>query len=381
MDGRSASPSLRFSCLAALAAVVCGLVAGLTLIVLSTPGQAETRIGSPAPALDPIQRSLLGAYLLLRAGELDAAAGEAEASLELEVLEGETANQVVERLEQAGVVRDGFLLRAYLRYRGMDVGIEAGRYQVTGAMTVRQLAEVLQTARPLQIVLVVLEGWRRDEIAAALPPIGLSVTIDEFLAATESPPGGYSISADMPVGGSLEGFLFPDTYHLDPDASGADVVAAMIANFDRRVGPDLRQAFEARGLSLLQAVTLASIVEREAILADERPLIASVFLNRLAAGMNLDADPTVQYALGLQPDGQWWKSPLTAADLAFDSPYNTYLYAGLPPGPIANPGLASLQAVAFPADSAYLYFRAMCDGSGRHAFALTYEEHLQNACP
>jgi len=104
-------------------------------------------------------------------------------------------------------------------------------------------------------------------------------------------------------------------------------------------------------------------------------------LNRLSQGLKLDADPTVQYAVGQQPDGSWWKTSLTSSDLSLDNPYNTYVYSGLPPGPICNPGLASLTAVAQPADTPFLYFRAACDGSGRHQFAETYEQHLQNACP
>jgi len=124
---------------------------------------------------------------------------------------------------------------------------------------------------------------------------------------------------------------------------------------------------------------LASIIEREAVQASERPLIASVFLNRLALGIPLQADPTVQYPLG-RPDA-WWKAPLSIEDLQVDSPYNTYLHQGLPPGPIASPGLASLESVAAPVETSYLFFRAACDGSGRHLFATTFEEHLANACP
>jgi UPF0755 protein len=131
-----------------------------------------------------------------------------------------------------------------------------------------------------------------------------------------------------------------------------------------------------------QAVTLASIVQREAVVADERPQIASVFLNRLHAGMKLDTDPTVQYALGFNPiQGTWWTNPLNATDLQVDSPYNTYIYTGLPPGPIANPSLSALRAVAFPAETPYYFFRARCDDSGLHDFAVTFEEHLQNGCP
>jgi UPF0755 protein len=130
-----------------------------------------------------------------------------------------------------------------------------------------------------------------------------------------------------------------------------------------------------------EAVTLASIVEKEAIIDDEKPMIASVFYNRLAIGMRLETDPTVQYGLGYNPSTQsWWKSPLTISDLAVNSAYNTYLITGLPPTPICNPDLGSLRAVAFPAETPYFYFRAACDGSGRHNFAITFEEHDNNQC-
>ena len=139
--------------------------------------------------------------------------------------------------------------------------------------------------------------------------------------------------------------------------------------------------FMNQGLTIYQAVTLASIIQREAIVEEEMPLIASVFLNRLAASKNLAADPTVQYALGYNESQQtWWTNPLSAEDLQIDSPYNTYLYAGFPPTPISNPGLNALRSVAFPAQTPYYYFRAACDDTGRHLFSETFEEHLQNAC-
>ncbi|NMB90632.1 MAG: endolytic transglycosylase MltG, partial [Chloroflexi bacterium] len=151
--------------------------------------------------------------------------------------------------------------------------------------------------------------------------------------------------------------------------------------FDRQVIPGLQEQFRLNGLDLSQAVTLASIVERESVVDDEKPLIASVFLNRLNNGMKLDSDPTVQYAIGYREDQlSWWTNPLTAADLNVNSPYNTYLNPGLPPGPISNPGLEALRAVAYPAQTPYFYFRALCDNSGRHVFSATYAEHLQNAC-
>jgi UPF0755 protein len=143
----------------------------------------------------------------------------------------------------------------------------------------------------------------------------------------------------------------------------------------------LQTGFAQQGLTLHQAVTLASIVEREAVVDDEMPLIASVFINRLTFGMQLEADPTVQYALGYdQAGGSWWRTPLSAADLSVASDYNTYANFGLPPGPIAAPSLEALRAVAFPASSSFYFFQAGCDGSGRHVFAETYEEHLANNC-
>ena len=144
----------------------------------------------------------------------------------------------------------------------------------------------------------------------------------------------------------------------------------------------MQAGFENMGLSVDDAVRLASVIEREAVVDQEKTLIASVFLNRLAIGMKLEADPTVQYSLGYNEIQEtWWTNPLSSADLQIDSGYNTYRYAGLPPGPICNPSVDSLRAVAFPAQTPYYFFRATCDDSGKHNFAETYNEHVGNACP
>ncbi|HET7010218.1 MAG TPA: endolytic transglycosylase MltG [Anaerolineales bacterium] len=333
-------------------------------------------LGPPSSTLPSWQAPLLGAYLVLRQEALDSPAGDTGAAATLEIEPGETASDAIDRLAQAGVVQEPSLLRAYLRYKGLDSGIEAGRYSLRGSQTVRDIAEALQAAGDSRYTLVIVEGWRREQIAQALGALGLSFSPGDFLAATRRPPPGVTQTAS-----TLEGFLFPDTYRLDPRWTADQVVAIMLDTFQRRVDSNLRDGFDRQGLTLLEAVTLASIVEREAALPEERPLIASVFYNRLSAGMKLQSDPTVQFALGLQPDGEWWKSPLSLEDLATDSAYNTYVYGGLPPGPIANPGLDSLRAVARPADTRFYYFRAACDGLGSHVFAFTFEEHLQNACP
>jgi UPF0755 protein len=370
----------RLSCLGlgCLGTLLLGLImaGGAALVLSSTEdlGPADTHLDLP-------QRVVLSAYLTLRAPELNAPSGTAGDSITLDVKPGMTASEVVDSLVAQGIVQDGQLLRLYLRYRGLDRGVQAGRYQLDGSMSLRQIAAALQSASAQTTQVTIPEGWRREQIAAALGESGLDISSDTFMRATQLTPNGYSFSSQVPAGGSLEGFLFPDTYLFEPGTNTVDAVQAMLENFDKRVTPEIRSGFAAQGLTLYQAVSLASIVEREAVVPDERPEIASVFLNRLAQGLKLDADPTVQYALGMQPDGSWWKTTLTAADLTLDDPYNTYVYTGLPPGPICNPGLASLEAVAHPDTTPYLYFRAACDGSGRHLFAETYEQHLQNACP
>ncbi|MGD8555162.1 MAG: endolytic transglycosylase MltG [Anaerolineales bacterium] len=351
-----------------------------TILMLEDAERSQV-LPNSNPDLDMLQRLIRGGYLLIHRSELNSPAGDPAASLQLEVLPGQTAGSVVDSLQGAGVVHNGLLLENYLLYSGLDIGVEAGLYQLHGSMTIPEIAQALQSASRAEIVFVVPEGWRLEQIADSLPMSDPTFNEADFLAATQTRPPGYSFSGELPEPPSLEGFLFPDTYHADPDLSAEELVLLMLDNFENQVGADLRSGFAQQGLSLYQAVTLASIVEREAVVADERPLIASVFLNRLAIGMKLDADPTVQYALGRQPDGSWWKAPLTLADLQVVSRYNTYLQTGLPWGPIANPGLSSLQAVAFPSETPYLYFRARCDGSGRHLFAETYEEHLQNECP
>lgn len=365
---------------ALLVALLCGSV-GFVGASLLTATEVFGELGPASTGLGPAERTYIGAYLLLRARALKSPAGDPATTLELHVPEGTAAQSVIDELVQAGVVEDGLLLRNYLQYRGMDVGIQAGSYSVSGSMTVRELAETLQRARPPEIVLTVVEGWRLGQIAEAVERAGLPYVGSDFLAAASSVPPDHPLAPELPGGASLEGFLFPDTYRLEPDGTAQALVDDMLEIFQLRVTAEHLQAFHAQGLLLHEAVTLASIVEREAIVDAERPLIAAVFLRRLRNGLPLESDPTVQYALGQQPTGEWWKSPLTLLDLEVDSPYNTYRYGGLPPGPIASPGLASLEAVGWPAETTFLYFRAACDGSGRHEFAETFEQHLLNACP
>jgi len=352
------------------------LLAGISGWILY---ESESLFGAPAPSLHGAARIRYAARLLLSKHTLltplDLYGGEQD----FRVYAGESVSSIAERLCEAHLLSNSRAFQTYLVYSGLDTTIQSGDYRLSAAMTPVEIARALQDASPSQIEFTVLAGWRIEEIAASLATSGFDISPEAFLAAAKSPP----IRPDfLPDSASAEGFLLPDSYLLPRETDAARLVRALLTNFTRQLTPDLREGYEAQGLSIYEAVTLASIIQREAMVDEERPLIASVFLNRLRAGMKLESDPTVQYALGYDEEMQtWWKAPLTLEDLRVDSPYNTYLYPGLPPAPISNPSIESLRAVAFPAETPYYYFRARCDNSGRHAFAETFEEHLRNACP
>lgn len=375
--------------LLAVVVIVALAAAGIILMnVLNRSGSpVNISLSSPESSLNPVEAAAVGAYLAVNQEALQTPVDRNADPEYFNIESGEHAAQIADDLVAQGIIADATLFRRYLSYHGLDVRLEAGTYELSASMTIPEIAYQLTDAAPPEITVTVPEGWRREQIAAWIDQQpDLPFTGSDFLIASgpgAAIPEDITFAADIPSGMSLEGFLFPDTYRLAIDATAQDLVERMLYTFDARVTGDLRQQAAANGLSLYQAVTVASIVEREARVADERPTIADVYLNRLEAGMKLEADPTVQYAMGYQADAdQWWNLNLTQEDYyAVDSPYNTYLYPGLPPGPIANPGLSAIQAVLQPDDTPYLYFRATCDDSGRHNFATTFEEHVANACP
>jgi UPF0755 protein len=353
----------------------------LGAIVLNIPRQAAATFGPPAAGLTTEQRYWLSALLLAQSGDLIQPVNPGGPEVAFEIAPGESVPSITGRLLEAGLIANPGVFRSYLQYSGLDTSLQAGEYTLSAGMSPIQIAQAMQSAIAGEVTFTILAGWRVEEIAAALPTSGLNISADEFLGAVQIRPQGYTFSDELP-GNSVEGFLFPGIYTLPRETTLQQLIPALLSRFDENVSSELRAGFAEQGLTLYQAVTLAAIVEREAIIDDEMPMIASVFFNRLAAGARLDSDPTVQYALGYnEAQNTWWTNLLSLADLAFDSPYNTYIYTGLPPGPICNPGPAALRAVAFPAQTPYYYFRAACDGSGRHAFAVTFDEHLQNECP
>lgn len=307
--------------------------------------------------------------------------------VELSVEPGTAATRILERLAARGVIRDAWLARIYLVYQLGDPPLQAGEYRFEGALSTPEVLRKLIRGEVVTYPVTVIEGLTLAETADVLAAAGFG-SRDALIAEMRDPARIRDLD---PEAESLEGYLFPDTYRFAKSATPTVVVDGLVANFRRRFGnrftapgsgsePNLAEptsaepiAPEPQARSLRDVVILASIVEKEVLLDDERPLVAGVYANRLRQGIALYADPTVIYAKKL--DGTW-NGNLQRPDLAIDSPYNTYRFPGLPPGPIASPGLASLEAARAPSDVPYLYFVSRNDGS--HVFASTLDEHNRN---
>ena len=344
------------------------------------PVMAEREFGPSSVTMSQTQRVLYSARLFLAQDDLKAPEAVTQPQVSFVIEAGESAPSIANRLEKEGLIRSDRTFLLYLIYSGQDTSIQAGKYQLDTGLDALGIALELQDATPEEVTFQILPGWRLEEIAESLPTSGLEITPKKFLRLANSPKS-LGLPEEMSGLNSLEGFMFPDSYTFKRDILPEEFFTEIFNRFEAQITPELRDAFERQGLTLREAVILSSIVQREAMIPEEQPMIASVFLNRLKAGMKLESDPTVQYALGYDDSGKtWWKNPLFLNDLKQISPYNTYINEGLPPSPICNPGFSALQSVAYPAETPYYYFRATCDGSGQHTFSVTFEEHLEKAC-
>jgi len=270
------------------------------------------------------------------------------------------------RLVERGVVRDALTWRIAVFKSGEARSLKAGEYRFAGELRPADVIGKLARGEVFLRPITFPEGLTIQEMAKLFESHGFG-SAASFQAAARN---GALVSALDPRAPDLEGYLYPETYPLPRRADAATLVRSMVTRFEQVMGSDLRDAAATRGLAVREVITLASLVEKETARPEERPAVAAVYLNRLKTGMGLQCDPTVIYAL--QKAGKYTGN-LTRPDLAFDSPYNTYKYAGLPPGPIAAPGRPSIDAVLRPADVDYLYFVSRNDGS--HVFSRTYEEH------
>ena len=309
-----------------------------------------------------------------------------DAVVEISIDTGMSPQDIGEVLEDDGVIASATQFNILVSLLGYEGILQAGEYEFQAGSPVLSVVYRIRRGETSTRSVTVLEGWRLEEIADAVEEQGISR--DEFLAEARARnfalsaarPDGFEFLQDTGRNASLEGYLYPATYSIRKDDTVQTVLEKMLQTFGNNLTPDIEPSARALGLTLDDVVTLASIIEREAVVPEERPIIAQVFLSRLRQRMSLDADPTVQYAIAEDLDSVrrygYWKRELTRADLEYDSPYNTYANRGLPPGPICSPRLESLEAVVHPATTNYLYFVAKGDGS--HAFAATLDEHLEN---
>jgi len=366
----------------AIAAIVVILGAGYwALTSQSDEAAASISIGDTSVVRSPqnIEEFFLSFYLQIQSDTINAPVSDDPSPVPFTVDIGENALTISAKLEEQGLITDPDLFRLFLRYNGLDASLEAGDYELRRNMNMREIAEALQKASFEEVSVTIPEGWRAEQVAEMLTQEGI-MDGAVFLATVRQGVGvEHPLLPARPAGASYEGYLFPDTYRLPVNASPEDLISRMLYNMAAKIPAGAPDLAAAQGYTFYEMLTIASIIEREAVVPAERPTIASVYLNRLAQGMPLQADPTVQYAMGYQTDtGQWWKTPVTLEEYSeVNSPYNTYLNYGLPPGPIASPGASSINAALQSEQTTFLFFMG-CGGEGQHLFATEYGTHQQN---
>lgn len=364
-----------------IAPILIGLffILGAAIIWVGIPVMTEKAFGAPSPALTSYQVRQYGLKLLLSKGSLEKPASSADVIIPFEIPLGRSITNIAADLENAGLIYSAPSFRNYLIYKGYDSSIRAGEYSISTADSPFEIAELLRSDNPV-ITFYLYPGWRAEEVAEGLVASGVQITTSEFMRIVNNP-GGNKQTETLQNPVSLEGYLFPGEYVIRKDSTAEELILGFTQRFEAEVLPVINQAGDRSGLSVSEIITLASIIQRETLVESEMGKIASVFYNRLEAGMKLETDPTVQYALGYdQISASWWKTSLSYSDLQVASQFNTYATYGLSPHAISNPGLAAIQAALHPETTNYYYFQANCDGSGSHVFSETYEEHLSHNC-
>jgi len=303
------------------------------------------------------------AAMLATMGALAACRGSGSGRVRVIIPHGSTLRVAAESLAHAGVVQSATMFRVYAKLRGSDRSIRAGTYVFQRGGSWGEVLDDLRGGKGLEHAITIPEGWSLYQIVPQLARV-LDAPIDSVQAAVRDTALLHALDVPTPT---LEGYLFPDTYVFPDGTTPRAAVRVMVDRFQRVWQPDWNQRLQALAMSRNDVMALASIVEKEARLPEERPVIAAVYLNRLKTGMLLQADPTVQYALGKHVTRVMYK------DLEIESPYNTYKHAGLPPGPIASPGRPSIVAALNPAKVPYRYFVAYPDG--HHEFTTDFSRH------
>ena len=280
---------------------------------------------------------------------------------------GTPAKVIAEDLEKQQLIKNAIVFRFAAKLQGLENSLQAGEYSISPTMPIEQMLLMMSQGQTAYQQFTVPEGYTVDQIAELLAEKQLANPVKFKALAKNFAPFSY-MTANPNTKYSVEGFLFPDTYRLAKGTAEEELLTMMVKQFDTNLTPESRQRAAELGLSIREVVVMASLVEKEAKLSEEQPIIAGVFANRVQKNMPLQSCATIQYILGYP------KAELTIQDTQISSPYNTYQIMGLPPGPIANPGTAAIKAVLFADKTDYLYFVA--DKQGKHHFSNTYEEHL-----
>lgn len=302
-------------------------------------------------------------------------------SVLITIKKSDEPSDVAKELHDLGLINSELYFTSLVRFSGKE--IKPASYSLKKGMSTRTIVDLITTEKSeaktsnKELTITVPEGWRTEQIAEELERLGLNGGYDAFMDAVRNYDGSqFDFLDDRPDKRSLEGYLFPDTYTFKADMPPEDIIQMMLQNFDAKMEEPLRKRAEDMGLTINEVLVLASLVEREAKVNLERPIIAGVYINRVEQGINLEADPTVQYVLGKR--GDWWPK-IGGSDLEkTNSPYNTYKNGGFPPGPICNPGLQSILGVLQPADTDYIYFVVDPNEDGTHVFAADFDSQQQN---
>ena len=294
----------------------------------------------------------------------------------------DSATDVCRKLQQEGFVNSAISTCDLMIYKGYDRALSPGTYTISSSLNAIETLELISNGDNRDLHFTIFAGWRLEEIAQVINQLGFDFDGESFLAYAKNPPIEIRSNLQLSAGRSLEGYMHPGEYSLKPTITREEFVAEALGRTQTVIDeakPLMND--QSQRLTTDQIIILASIIQRETLASEEMPMISSVFYNRLEINMPLQTDPTVQYAIGYNQNNEnWWKSPLTYDDLSIESDYNTYKVFGLTPGAISNPGREAILAAFRPERSDYFYFRAKCDGSLTHNFAITYEEHLANGC-
>ena len=290
-------------------------------------------------------------------------------SIIITVAPGMTNADIATMLQNKKLINSPVFFRLQSKFARMERSLQAGEYEIMSGMSNWEIIDLFSKGQVRHKTLTIPEGYTIEQIAKKIEESGLGSAEEFKKAAKDYAPYSYMETDNINVIFKAEGFAYPSTYYLSPGSSEKEILAIMVKEFDTQLTEDMRQKANDKNISIRDLVNLASLVEKEAVFPEERPIIAGVFLKRLQIKMPLQSDTTIQYILGVQ------KKEISIADTKIDSPYNTYLYAELPPGPIASPSISTINAVLEPKQTNYLYFVA--DLEGHHHFTETYQDHLK----